>query len=225
MSKALVIAEKPSVAQDIVRALTPVAGKFDKHDEHFENDTYVVTSAVGHLVEIQAPEEFDVKRGKWSFANLPVIPPHFDLKPVDKTKTRLNAVVKQARRKDVGTLINACDAGREGELIFRLIAQYAFDGKHAAKPVQRVDHAVFVDVKVEGVVGVLRVVRVAPLRLVPADDLAHVFDDACAARDVHQREHALAMHARAAHLDAPAGGGGARAGCGGFAGHGKTLLC
>ena len=137
MSKALVIAEKPSVAQDIVRALTPVAGKFDKHDDHFENDTYVVTSAVGHLVEIQAPEEFDVKRGKWSFANLPVIPPHFDLKPVDKTKTRLNAVVKQARRKDVGTLINACDAGREGELIFRLIAQYAFDGKHAAKPVQR----------------------------------------------------------------------------------------
>ena len=137
MSKALVIAEKPSVAQDIVRALTPIAGKFDKHDDHFENERYVVTSAVGHLVEIQAPEEFDVKRGKWSFANLPVIPPHFDLKPVDKTKTRLNAVVKQARRKDVGTLINACDAGREGELIFRLIAQYAFDGKHAAKPVQR----------------------------------------------------------------------------------------
>ncbi len=137
MSKALVIAEKPSVAQDIVRALTPVAGKFDKHDEHFENERYVVTSAVGHLVEIQAPEQYDVKRGKWSFANLPVIPPHFDLKPVDKTKTRLNAVVKQARRKDVGTLINACDAGREGELIFRLIAQYAFDGKHAAKPVQR----------------------------------------------------------------------------------------
>ena len=69
------IAEKPSVAQDIVRALTPVAGKFDKHDEYFENDKYVVTSAVGHLVEIQAPEEFDVKRGKWSFAHLPVIPP------------------------------------------------------------------------------------------------------------------------------------------------------
>ena len=89
------------MAQDIVRALTPVAGKFDKHDEHFENDRYVVTSAVGHLVEIQAPEEFDVKRGKWSFAHLPVIPPHFDLKPVDKTKTRLNAVVKLAKRKDV----------------------------------------------------------------------------------------------------------------------------
>ena len=135
--KTLVIAEKPSVAQDIVRALTPVAGKFEKHDEHFENDQYVVTSAVGHLVEIQAPEEFDVKRGKWSFAHLPVIPPYFDLKPVDKTKTRLNAVVKQAKRKDVDALVNACDAGREGELIFRLIEQYAGGAKPLGKPVKR----------------------------------------------------------------------------------------
>src|SRR3954467_1092763 len=123
--KTLVIAEKPSVAQDIVRALTPDAGKFAKHDEFFESDKYIVTSAGGHLVEIQAPEEFDVKRGKWSFANLPVIPPYFDLKPVDKTKSRLNAVIKLAKRKDVGELINACDAGREGELIFRLIEQFA----------------------------------------------------------------------------------------------------
>ncbi|MDO5654025.1 MAG: DNA topoisomerase III [Brachymonas sp.] len=137
MSKALVIAEKPSVAQDIVRALTPVVGKFDKHDEHFENERYIVTSAVGHLVEIQAPEQYEVKRGKWSFAHLPVIPPHFDLKPVDKTKTRLNAVVKQAKRKDVSELINACDAGREGELIFRLIEQYAGGSKPLGKPVKR----------------------------------------------------------------------------------------
>ncbi|WP_119964250.1 DNA topoisomerase III [Simplicispira lacusdiani] len=137
MTKTLVIAEKPSVAQDIVRALTPVAGKFDKHEEHFENERYIVTSAVGHLVEIQAPEEFDVKRGKWSFAHLPVIPPYFDLKPVDKTKTRLNAVVKQAKRKDVSELINACDAGREGELIFRLIEQYAGGAKPLGKPVKR----------------------------------------------------------------------------------------
>jgi DNA topoisomerase-3 len=135
--KTLVIAEKPSVAQDIVRALTPVSGKFEKHDEHFENDTHVVTSAVGHLLEIQAPEAFDVKRGKWSFAHLPVIPPHFDLKPVDKTKSRLNAVVKLAKRKDVGQLINACDAGREGELIFRLIEQYAGGAKPLGKPVSR----------------------------------------------------------------------------------------
>ncbi|THU04432.1 DNA topoisomerase III [Lampropedia puyangensis] len=142
MSKALVIAEKPSVAQDIVRALTPVSGAFAKHDEHFENDSYIVTSAVGHLVEIQAPEEFDVKRGKWSFANLPVIPPHFDLKPVEKTKSRLNAVTKLAKRADVTELINACDAGREGELIFRLIEQYAGPTKGGqrqplGKPVKR----------------------------------------------------------------------------------------
>ncbi|MEN9844658.1 MAG: topoisomerase [Pseudomonadota bacterium] len=135
--KTLVIAEKPSVAQDIVRALTPVAGKFDKHDEYFENETYVVTSAVGHLLEIAAPEAFEVKRGKWSFAHLPVLPTHFDLKPIDKTKSRLSAVIKQAKRKDVGLLVNACDAGREGELIFRLIEQYAGGSKPLSKPVQR----------------------------------------------------------------------------------------
>ena len=138
MSKTLIIAEKPSVAQDIVRALTPVAGKFDKHDDHFENDQYVVSSAVGHLVEIAAPEAFDVKRGKWSFAHLPVIPPHFDLNPIDKNKTRLNALCKLIRRKDVTALINACDAGREGELIFRLIVQYAQPARGKLdKPVQR----------------------------------------------------------------------------------------
>ena len=131
--KTLVIAEKPSVAQDIVRALTPSEGKFEKQDEFFENEAWIVTSAVGHLVEIQAPEEFDVKRGKWSFANLPVLPPFFDLKPIEKTKGRLNAIVKLAKRKDVGAFVNACDAGREGELIFRLIQQYA----KAKQPVKR----------------------------------------------------------------------------------------
>src|SRR3954464_15110392 len=133
MPKTLVIAEKPSVAQDIVRALTPVAGKFDKHDEYFESERHIVTSAVGHLLEIKAPEEFDVKRGKWSFANLPVIPPHFELNPIDKTKSRLNAILKLVKRKDVTQLINACDAGREGELIFRLIQQHA----KSKQPVQR----------------------------------------------------------------------------------------
>jgi len=133
MTKSLIIAEKPSVAQDIVRALTPSAGKFDKHDEYFESDKYIVTSAVGHLLEIKAPEEFDVKRGKWSFAHLPVIPPHFELNPIDKSKSRLNAIVKLVKRKDVSDLINACDAGREGELIFRLIQQHS-KSKH---PVRR----------------------------------------------------------------------------------------
>ncbi|NNM65850.1 MAG: DNA topoisomerase III [Burkholderiales bacterium] len=133
MSKTLVIAEKPSVAQDIVRALTPTAGKFDKHDEYFESESYLVTSAVGHLVEIGAPEAFEVKRGKWSFANLPVVPTHFDLKPIEKTKSRLSAIAKLLKRKDVTAVVNACDAGREGELIFRLIQQYA----SAKQPVQR----------------------------------------------------------------------------------------
>jgi DNA topoisomerase-3 len=138
MGKTLIIAEKPSVAQDIVRALTPVAGKFEKHADHFENEQYVVTSAVGHLVEIKAPEEYDVKRGKWSFAHLPVVPPHFDLAPIDKAKSRLSAVVKQVKRKDVTALVNACDAGREGELIFRLIVQYAGgEKKPIDKPVRR----------------------------------------------------------------------------------------
>ncbi len=133
MTKSLIIAEKPSVAQDIVRALTPTAGKFDKHDEYFESETFLVTSAVGHLLEIKAPDDYDVKRGKWSFANLPVIPPHFDLNPIDKSKGRLNAIVKLVKRKDVSALINACDAGREGELIFRLIQQHA----KSKQPVQR----------------------------------------------------------------------------------------
>ena len=86
MSKTLIIAEKPSVAQDIVRALTPGVGKFDKHDEYFESQSHIVTSAVGHLLEIKAPDAFEVKRGKWSFAHLPVIPPHFELNPIDKSK-------------------------------------------------------------------------------------------------------------------------------------------
>src|SRR5258706_2843688 len=135
MSKSLIIAEKPSVAQDIVRALTRPAGKsgkFEKHDEYFESDKYLVTSAVGHLLEIKAPEEFDVKRGKWSFAHLPVIPPHFELNPIDKSKGRLAAIVKLVKRKDVSELINACDAGLEGELIFRLIQQHS-KSKHPVK--------------------------------------------------------------------------------------------
>ncbi len=133
MTKSLIIAEKPSVAQDIVRALTSASEKFDKHDEYFESGEYIVTSAVGHLLEIKAPEEFDVKRGKWSFANLPVIPPHFDLAPLDKTKGRLAAIVRLVKRKDVTDLINACDAGREGELIFRLIQQHS----KSKQPVRR----------------------------------------------------------------------------------------
>jgi len=121
MTKTLIIAEKPSVANDIAKSL----GGFTKHDEYFESDDYVLSSAIGHLVEIAAPEEYDVKRGKWSFANLPMIPPHFALNPIAKTESRLKLLNKLIKRKDVTAIVNACDAGREGELIFRLIVQYA----------------------------------------------------------------------------------------------------
>jgi len=129
MSKALIIAEKPSVANDIAKAL----GGFSKHDEYFESDDYVLSSAVGHLLEIAVPEEHDVKRGKWTFTHLPMIPPYFALNPIAKTESRLKVLNKLIKRKDVTTLINACDAGREGELIFRLIAQNA----KAKQPVKR----------------------------------------------------------------------------------------
>ncbi len=129
MGKALIIAEKPSVAGDIAKAL----GKFEKNADFYENDNYIISSAVGHLLTIAVPEQFEVKRGKWTFAHLPVIPPHFDLLPIEKNEARLKVLVKLIKRKDVTSLVNACDAGREGELIFRYIAQYA----KSDKPIQR----------------------------------------------------------------------------------------
>jgi DNA topoisomerase-3 len=129
MAKSLIIAEKPSVANDIARVL----GGFTRHGEYFENDDYVVSSAVGHLLEIAAPEAYEVKRGKWSFANLPVIPPHFDLNPIAKSESRLKVLAKLIKRKDISSIINACDAGREGELIFRYIIQ----ATKSSKPSQR----------------------------------------------------------------------------------------
>jgi len=127
--KRLIVAEKPSVAADIAKAL----GGFTRQGEYFENDQYIVSSAVGHLLELAAPEEFEVKRGKWSFANLPVIPPHFDLKPIEKSEDRLKLLTRLIKRKDVVGLVNACDAGREGELIFRYIVQHAGTNK----PIER----------------------------------------------------------------------------------------
>ena len=129
MAKKLIIAEKPSVANDIARVL----GGFTRVGDYFESDDYVLSSAIGHLLEIAAPEKYEVKRGKWSFANLPVIPPEFDLRPIERTEDRLKLLTKLIKRKDVGTLINACDAGREGELIFRYIVQHV----GVKKPVQR----------------------------------------------------------------------------------------
>ena len=90
MSKTLIIAEKPSVALDISKAL----GGFKKVADYYESDQHVLSSAVGHLLEIACPEEFEVKRGKWSFTHLPVVPPHFDLKPITRSEDRLKTLVK-----------------------------------------------------------------------------------------------------------------------------------
>src|SRR6516165_10524500 len=121
MGKALIIAEKPSVASDIARAL----GGFKKLEDYYESDKYLLSSAVGHLLELVVPPGVEPAKGKWSFAHLPVIPPHFDVQPIEKTQSRLKVLTKLIKRKDVAELINACDAGREGELIFRNIVRYA----------------------------------------------------------------------------------------------------
>ncbi|HWD36049.1 MAG TPA: DNA topoisomerase, partial [Casimicrobiaceae bacterium] len=106
---------------------------FTKHADYFESDEYILSSAVGHLLEIGMPEDEEVKRGKWTFAHLPAIPTHFELKPIEKNEARLKTLLKLIKRKDVKSLVNACDAGREGELIFRYIAQFA----KSDKPVER----------------------------------------------------------------------------------------
>lgn len=129
MAQTLVIAEKPSVAGDIARAL----GGFKKDGEFWTRDDMIIGSAVGHLLEIKAPEEYDVKRGRWSFANLPVIPPYFDLQPIKKSESKYTALAKKIRSRAVTDLINACDAGREGELIFRYIIQAC----GSKKPIRR----------------------------------------------------------------------------------------
>ncbi len=129
MDKALIIAEKPSVASDIAKAL----GGFTKQGEYYESDAFVLSSAVGHLLQLCVPDQFEVKRGKWTFTHLPIIPPYFDLLPIERNEARLKVLLKLIKRSDVGALVNACDAGREGELIFRYIVQYS----KAAKPIKR----------------------------------------------------------------------------------------
>ena len=117
MGKTLIIAEKPSVAGDISRAL----GKFKKSEGFYENEEMVVTHAVGHLVELFMPNDFKKEWRSWTLDNLPMIPEKFQLKPIEKTQSQFNIIQRLIKRKDITELINACDAGREGELIFRYI--------------------------------------------------------------------------------------------------------
>src|SRR5205823_5176339 len=119
MGKTLVIAEKPSVGRDLAAALP---GAFAKNDAYLESDDYVVTWAVGHLVELAQPEDYDEKLKKWRMAGLPIVPEDVRLKPRDsKSKKQLAGIRRLLARPDVDRVINACDAGREGELIFAYI--------------------------------------------------------------------------------------------------------
>jgi DNA topoisomerase-3 len=133
MGKTLVIAEKPSVARDIAGALP---GAFKKHEGFLESDDYVVTYAVGHLVELADPDEYDEKLKKWRMADLPIVPDAFKLRPRDaKSKKQLSLIHSLMARDDVEGIVNACDAGREGELIFAYTYETA--KKKNGKPVER----------------------------------------------------------------------------------------
>src|SRR6185312_15849250 len=140
MAKTLVVAEKPSVARDLASTL-PGSFKQSKDKTHLEtqdgstdNGGYIVTWAVGHLVGLAPPDEYDPKLKKWRFADLPILPEKFKLIPNDeRAKKQLNAVHRLMARDDVDTIVNACDAGREGELIFA----YVYETAKVKKPVQR----------------------------------------------------------------------------------------
>lgn len=132
--KTLIIAEKPSVAADLVKALP---GKFKRNKTHFESDNYIVSFAIGHLVSICYPEEIDEKYKKWDMSLLPILPDKFPLKGLPSTKGQLNTLQKLIRRRDVSKIINACDAGREGELIFKYILHYVWNQSVAKKSFKR----------------------------------------------------------------------------------------
>src|SRR5436305_3639080 len=133
MGKTRVIAEKPSVGRDLA-AVLPGAFKQSKDKTHLEGDEYIVTWAVGHLVGLAAPDEYDPKLKKWRFADLPIVPDKFKLVPVDeRSKKQLSAVHRLMKSDEVDRIVNACDAGREGELIFA----YIYETAGVDKPVDR----------------------------------------------------------------------------------------
>ncbi len=135
MPKTLIIAEKPSVASDLARVLGKKLGKFTRDDStgSFRNDSLIITSAVGHLVEQKKPQTEDGKSLPWKMEYLPVMPRTMELEPIPKSADRLKKVLKLARSKEVTDLVNACDAGREGELIFRNIIRFG----NIKKPLRR----------------------------------------------------------------------------------------
>jgi DNA topoisomerase III len=128
MSKSLIITEKPSVASDVAKAL----GDFKKGKDYYENERYLISWAVGHLFELAVPDSMK-EQDKWDMKKLPIMPAEFELEPAEKMGSRVNVLRKLIKDKNVSDIINACDAGREGELIFRYIVQYA----GTKKPIKR----------------------------------------------------------------------------------------
>src|SRR5437868_3717227 len=131
MAKTLVIAEKPSVGRDLARVLP---GSFEKHEGYWEGAEHIVTWAVGHLGQLAEPDEYDQRFKKWRMADLPIVPDRFKLVIRDeRSKRQMNVIKRLLGRDDVDLVINACDAGREGELIFA----YLYEKSGSKKPVQR----------------------------------------------------------------------------------------
>src|SRR3954468_13448292 len=132
MPKTLVIAEKPSVGRDLARVLP---GPFQKVDDGaLEGPEHILTWAVGHLVQLAEPDDYDAKYKKWRMADLPIVPPRFKLVVRDeRSKKQMSVITQQLKREDVGLVVNACDAGREGELIFA----YVYEKAGGKKPVKR----------------------------------------------------------------------------------------
>jgi DNA topoisomerase-3 len=131
----LIIAEKPSVAADLVKVLG--AKSFKKNNGFYESDTTIVSHAIGHLVTIADPKDIDERYKAWDMKTLPMLPEKFPLVATPSTKSQLSIVSKLIKRKDVTTIVNACDAGREGELIFFYILDYVLKGKFANKTIKR----------------------------------------------------------------------------------------
>src|ERR1700748_3180081 len=131
MGKTLVIAEKASVGRELTRALP---GAFAKPEGYLESDAHVVTWAVGHLVQLAEPDEYDPKYKKWRMADLPIVPDRFKLVVRDeRSRKQMSVITRMLKRDDVDEVVNACDAGREGELIFA----WTYEKAGAKKPVQR----------------------------------------------------------------------------------------
>jgi DNA topoisomerase III len=158
MAKTLVIAEKPSVGRDLARVLP---GAFQKHEGYLEADAHVMTWAVGHLVQLAEPDEYDPKYKKWRMADLPIVPDRFKLVVRDeRSKKQMSVITKLLKRDDVDRVVNACDAGREGELIFA----WTFEKANARKPVERLWLSSMTTAAIKSALGDLR----------PRDDFARL---------------------------------------------------